>query len=73
MRKENHFHEEVCECIFKRFYDILKPRDLFVACLYTRRGGIDINPVRAMKQQTINRIAPFLGQSHILNEKTLRQ
>jgi len=47
MRKENHFHEEICECIYKRLWDLLQPEELFVACLYTRRGGIDINPVRA--------------------------
>ena len=46
MRKENHFHEEICECIFKRLTDKFNPQKLFVACLYTRRGGIDINPIR---------------------------
>ena len=47
MRKENHFHEEICECIYKRLWDLLKPEELMVTCLYTRRGGIDINPTRA--------------------------
>ena len=47
MRKENHFHEEICECIYKRLYDLCNPDELLVTCLYTRRGGIDINPVRA--------------------------
>ena len=46
LRNENHFHEEICEMIFKRLYDRFRPGDLMVACLYTRRGGIDINPVR---------------------------
>ena len=46
-RKENHFHEECTEMIYKRLYDILEAKDeLFVCALYTRRGGIDINPVR---------------------------
>ena len=46
-RSEYHFHEECCEMIFKRLYDILDDNDeLFVAALYTRRGGIDISPVR---------------------------
>jgi TonB-dependent SusC/RagA subfamily outer membrane receptor len=44
MRKENHFHEEICECIYKRLWDMLTPQELMVSCLYTRRGGIDINP-----------------------------
>jgi 7-cyano-7-deazaguanine reductase len=47
MRKENHFHEEICECIYIRLYELLQPEALFVGCLYTRRGGIDINPARA--------------------------
>ena len=46
-RSEYHFHEECCEMIFKRLYDLLNPEDeLFVCALYTRRGGIDISPVR---------------------------
>lgn len=45
-RNENHFHEEVCEMIYKRLWDAYHPVELGVACLYTRRGGIDISPVR---------------------------
>ena len=46
-RNEYHFHEECCEMIFKRLSDILNVGDeLFVCCLYTRRGGIDICPAR---------------------------
>ncbi len=46
-RSEYHFHEECCEMIFKRLYDILNTGDkLFVCALYTRRGGIDICPSR---------------------------
>ncbi len=46
-RSEYHFHEECCEMIYKRLYDILNPGDeLFVCALYTRRGGIDICPSR---------------------------
>ena len=46
-RSEYHFHEECCEMIFKRLQDILDLEDkLFVSCLYTRRGGIDICPSR---------------------------
>ena len=46
-RSEFHFHEECCEMIFKRLFDILDSDDkLFVCALYTRRGGIDICPVR---------------------------
>ncbi len=46
-RSEYHFHEECCEMIYKRLYDILDNNDeLFVCALYTRRGGIDISPIR---------------------------
>ncbi len=49
-RSEYHFHEECCEMIFKRIYDLLDADDeLMVCALYTRRGGIDISPVRYSK------------------------
>ncbi len=47
-RSEYHFHEECCEMIYKRLIDLLDKNDeLFVCALYTRRGGIDISPVRS--------------------------
>jgi len=73
MRKENHFHEEICECIYKRLYDLLNPEELFVACLYTRRGGIDINPARATNKEVVMKHASMLYNSSINNIKTLRQ
>ena len=73
MRKENHFHEEICECIYKRLYDILQPDELFVTCLYTRRGGIDINPVRASNELILNSEAMLLLQTNCLVNKTMRQ
>ena len=49
-RSEYHFHEECCEMIYKRLYDLLDKDDkLFVGALYTRRGGIDISPMRWSK------------------------
>lgn len=49
-RSEYHFHEECCEMIYKRLYDMLDIDDeLFVCALYTRRGGIDICPTRWSK------------------------
>ena len=73
MRKENHFHEEICECIYKRLWDLLSPDELFVACLYTRRGGIDINPVRASNIELLNYEAFPLIQSTLICQKTMRQ
>ena len=72
MRKENHFHEEIAECIYKRLWDVLQPEELFVACLYTRRGGIDINPVRASDNHTLwkyGRVADAI----FFSTKTARQ
>lgn len=49
-RSEYHFHEECCEMIYKRLYDILDSDDELMVCtLYTRRGGINICPVRLSK------------------------
>ena len=72
MRKENHFHEEICECIYKRLWDLLQPEELFVACLYTRRGGIDINPVRASDNHTLWKYGR-VGDALFFNTKTARQ
>lgn len=73
MRKENHFHEEICECIYKRLLDKFAPRELFVACLYTRRGGIDINPVRASNTNLLSKYAGNLMTPSIRLKKTMRQ
>ena len=54
-RKEWHFHEECCEMIYKRLLDKYNPEDLMVACLYTRRGGIDICPMRANRETLLDK------------------
>ena len=71
MRKENHFHEEIAECIYKRLWDLLDPEELLVTCLYTRRGGIDINPTRASNYYLLNQ-APIIDAYNFC-EKTARQ
>jgi len=72
-RDECHFHEEICECIYKRLYDMCEPSELFVMCLYARRGGIDINPVRASSQELIDRYADSLVDVNICHIKTSKQ
>lgn len=47
LRDEFHFHEEMCELIYIHLLERLAPQELMVATLYTRRGGIDISPIRA--------------------------
>ncbi len=69
-RKENHFHEEVVEMIYKRFWDIFEPQELMVAAMYTRRGGIDINPIRASNKSLLDKA--FINKN-IRLAKTLRQ
>lgn len=71
MRKENHFHEEICECIYKRLWNLLQPEELIVTCLYTRRGGIDINPIRASHSYLLN--LHSISDAYILTNKTMRQ
>jgi 7-cyano-7-deazaguanine reductase len=72
MRKENHFHEEIAECIYKRLFDLLQPEELFVACLYTRRGGIDINPVRASNNRVLYKYGNIADVTNFCT-KTARQ
>ncbi len=58
------FHEQCVERIFNDLYNLLKPIKLYVEARYTRRGGIDINPVRAS----------WNLQAHdINNERLIRQ
>ncbi len=64
-RDECHFHEEICECIYKRLWDTFRPTQLSVTCLYARRGGIDINPTRVshvdlLDNQLIDPDVPFV-------------
>ena len=54
-RDECHFHEEICEAVYKRLQDVYQPEELCVMCLYARRGGIDINPIRASHDKLLNR------------------
>lgn len=72
MRKENHFHEEIAECIYIRLKEKFAPDELFVACLYTRRGGIDINPVRASHLHLLNKAAALRNTS-LFSGKSMRQ
>ncbi len=70
MRSENHFHEEIAEMVYVRLADF-EPEELFVACLYTRRGGIDINPVRASSMELLHRLTDVAHPE--LQKKTPRQ
>lgn len=69
-RKENHFHEEVVEMIFKRFMDAFSPSEMMVAAMYTRRGGIDINPIRMTHSHLMEKA---FEDTSVRLGKTLRQ
>ena len=76
-RGENHFHEEITECCYKRLYDLLdiehdRNAALFLSALYTRRGGIDINPVRASNTAMLE-LAGNLGNVDVFTRSTLKQ
>ncbi len=46
-RQHNEFHEQ---CIERMYMDIMRycePNELTVYARYTRRGGLDINPLRS--------------------------
>jgi 7-cyano-7-deazaguanine reductase len=46
-RDHEGFAESCCEQIFMDIWQKCSPEKLLIHCLYTRRGGIDINPLRA--------------------------
>jgi 7-cyano-7-deazaguanine reductase len=69
-RTVSHFHEEICEMVFKHLIDAFKPEQLMVSCLYTRRGGLDINPIRATHKYLI---PEFFTNPEYTIRKTLRQ
>jgi len=69
-RTVSHFHEEICEMIYAHLTEAFKPEQLMVACLYTRRGGIDINPIRASHSMLI---PEFFVNPEFRIAKTLRQ
>jgi len=69
-RTVSHFHEEICEMVYKHLTDAYEPEQLMVACLYTRRGGLDINPVRASHNMLI---PAMFEEKDFRLAKTLRQ
>ncbi|MCL4111796.1 UNVERIFIED_CONTAM: hypothetical protein GTU68_018052 [Idotea baltica] len=71
MRKEQHFHEEICESIYHNIYTKFEPQELLVQCLYTRRGGIDINPIRYTENIANDKMLKYFSNENIY--KTNRQ
>lgn len=61
-REEKDYHETCAELIFSDIYNITKAEHLVVKCHYTRRGGIDINPIRSTKQIKDKDLSHFFRQ-----------
>lgn len=51
-RSHNEFHEQCIERIFNDIWQMAKPDFLAVYARYTRRGGLDINPLRSSEPYT---------------------
>src|SRR5690554_865090 len=51
-RSHNEFHEQCVERIFTDIQRLLKPLELSVEARYTRRGGLDINPIRSTNEDS---------------------
>ncbi|CEK10282.1 NADPH-dependent 7-cyano-7-deazaguanine reductase QueF [Legionella hackeliae] len=49
-RNHNEFHEQCVERIFMDIMHYCQPTELTVYARYTRRGGLDINPIRSNKE-----------------------
>lgn len=69
-RQVSHFHEEIVEMIFMHLMKAYSPEELMVCAMYTRRGGLDINPIRATHKHLI---PAFFPDVNCRLEKTLRQ
>ncbi len=50
-RQKQDFHEHCVETVFSDVMNRCQPTDLSVCARYTRRGGLDINPVRSTQPE----------------------
>ena len=69
-RQVNHFHEEIAEMTYVHLMEKFNPKELMVTCLYSRRGGIEINPTRASDPKLI---PSWLYLKDTRFKKTLKQ
>ncbi|MCC8398322.1 MAG: NADPH-dependent 7-cyano-7-deazaguanine reductase QueF [Rickettsia endosymbiont of Labidopullus appendiculatus] len=56
-RNHNEFHEQCVERIFCDISKFCTPDELTVYARYTRRGGIDINPIRSSSKLNVTKIS----------------
>lgn len=62
LREHQDFHEACCERIFADIQERVGPDELTVRCAYTRRGGLDINPMRSTQPLGERDAAPLWRQ-----------
>lgn len=63
-REHNEFHEHCVERIFSDIMNKCQPQKLLIYARYTRRGGLDINPIRTNYEYDFN---------FSLNKRQIRQ
>ena len=51
LRQHQGFHEQCVELIYSDIKNMLSPDELCVSACFTRRGGIDINPLRSTSER----------------------
>lgn len=61
-RQHNGFHEQCVEQIFSDLTTTYQPKSLMVRAWYTRRGGIDINPVRVSDEKLLPTFSRLIRQ-----------
>lgn len=61
-RQHNGFHEQCVEQIFSDLTTTYQPKSLMVRAWYTRRGGIDINPVRVSEVKLLPKFSRLVRQ-----------
>lgn len=61
-RNHRGFHEACCERIYSDLMEHCMPSRLSIACLFTRRGGIDITPVRSTSPDSAVKLRRTLRQ-----------
>lgn len=71
-RNDSCFHETVVERIYDELNRVLSPKELMVTALYTRRGGIDINPIRVSDTKLLYKFTPNLLNPTVLTIKGIR-
>ena len=62
LRNHQGFHEQCVELIYSDLMHFLSPESLTVSANFTRRGGIDINPVRSSSENYQTQPVRFIRQ-----------